>query len=334
LDVTDLTHVGDTVMAAHGKRSSFRGYLHAWYTYGTINRKERVTHALIAAGSVLAMVFCGLLFSHPHWLAWSDRVSPGVSKRFDPKSFAYVMTIMTSLIAAVCTAFSAILYGSRDAVGDPSHSLSHVTALVVSLLAAIAATFGFAATYAATPPPRVDGVNVPGFFMLVMSFIQLAISTGIVGITLIPIVNNRKDQFVDPLIKAISTIWWLPAGWLFLFLLAMPGVFGLVMPMLLFLLSATMAQAFFPHGVYVERSMKAYKALLWRYASFGFVVLTICTIVAGLCIILSLAIPQPPQWFYVATIDGVFGAVGVSMWFYSVFIEGIRKVDKIAFAKA
>ncbi|HEX7076937.1 MAG TPA: hypothetical protein VF363_00810 [Candidatus Eisenbacteria bacterium] len=281
----------------------------------------------------MALALCYLFFARASWLTWAEPAAERVGLRFDPRSFAYVMAMLTSLIAAVCTAFCAILFTARDELGDPVHSLSHVTALVVAIFASIAATLGFGATYAiplsrgSTPPTTFP------FFLLIMSFLQLAISTGIAGITLIPIVNNRKDVFVNPLIKAISSIFWLPAGWVFLFLLAVPGVFRLAAPMFWFLLACAMGQAFFPHGLFVS-DMKTYKALMWSFASLGFAGLTTATIVAGACTILSIAIPSPPEWCYAAAVDAIFGVIGVAIWFYSVYIEGIRKVDKETFARA
>lgn len=283
-------------------RSRLREALRQWYWYGTINRRERVTHVLIAMGAAVCLFGAYLLFAYRASLSWFEPVSAVVVTRIEPRPFANIMTIMTSLVAAVCTAFSAILYGKRDQAHDPTHSLSYVTALVVALLAAIAATFGFAAT-TSIPGTTLAGPQLDlAFYLLTMSFIQLAISTGIVGITLIPIVNNRKDVFVDPLIKAISTVFWLPAGWIALLLFAIPGVVRSVLPMLVLVLAACMAQAWFPHGVYVQRGPKQYKAILWRFASFGFVMLATCTIMDGAFIVVSLAIPQPSHGFYAVTI--------------------------------
>jgi len=314
-----------------------------WFKYGNRNAWEHFTHVAIAAGALLLFACSGLLVVNPAFLQmprWVEQLAAIISARLVPQDFAYVMTVLASLIAAVCTGFCAILFGfqekSRPGIlsmaGDPLHRLGHITALVVSLFSSIAATFGFAATYAVPRPEQGGGPALAAQYALAMSFLQLSISTGVVGITLIPIVNNRKEIFVIPLIMAISTIFWLPVCWLFVFLLAMPDVFRAVLPMFAFVIGAPMAQALFPHGIAVRSGMPKYRALLWSFAAWGFGGMAMCAMIVGLFIMLIMTLPNIPEWYYPLTIRVTFGILGLALWVYSIYIEGIRKVEKDEFA--
>ncbi len=328
-------------MSSHPDRLTVGKALHLWFTHGNRNAWEMFTHAAIALGALVLFTCSALAMASPdmlHMPAWGERLASIISKRLVPQNFAYVMTVLASLIAAVCTGFCAMLFGlhrgekakrhgARLHAGDEQlYNLGHITALVVSLFSSVAATFGFAATYAI---PQGNGGGVPALaaqYTLAMSFLQLSISTGVVGITLIPIVNNRKEVFVVPLVMAVSTIFWLPALWMFVLLLAMPGVFRAVLPMFSFIVGAPMAQALFPHGVAKRIGLDRYRDLLWSLAAWGFGGMAICAIVVGLFIMLVTTLPTIPAWYYIATIRFSFGVLGVALCVYSIYIEGIRKL--------
>lgn len=324
--------------------------LNLWFTYSNRNWWEHFTHAAIATGALILFACSGLLVASPALQSmpqWVERLAAIISTRLVPQDFAYVMTVLASLIAAVCTGFCAILFARHEKkdhaqqhlglsvlAGDPLYNLGHITALVVSLFSSIAATFGFAATYSIPRAPLAGAPPLAAQYALAMSFLQLSISTGVVGITLIPIVNNRKEIFVIPLIMAISTIFWLPVCWLFVFLLAMPEVFRAVVPMFAFIVGAPMAQALFPHGIALRSGMPKYRALLWSFAAWGFGGMAVCSMLIGFFIMLIMTLPSIPDWYYRLTIRVSFGILGVALWVYSIYIEGIRKVDKAEFAKA
>lgn len=304
-----------------------RELLHLWYTYGA-EGSERVSRIAFAVFALLALIvgvlfFLGVLSAPDSLRAKLNEV---IVSRFSAKDFAYVMTILTALMAAACTTFfgasSTYLRGPGASDSD-AHWYS--MAVIISLAALIAATLSFAAVYATDCEVRSSPMMAGQFHMLLMAFIQLVISFALFSATVMPIVSDRSGSGSGSIASAIHAFWLIPVGWLSSFLLATPSSPRPTIGTLFVLLSLVMAQVYYPHGWLRKRNEDAYRAALQGCMRCSFSAFTVCITGAGCFVIGDVLIWKLSESYQAWTTCGLFIVLGIGLWCSSVGTEGQRK---------
>jgi len=311
-------------------RSRFGGvreFGHLWLTYGA-DGTERVKRLVIAAGAtaVLVAALSVLTGALPLGIAGHAALADGIVANFRPRDFAYVMTIVTALTAAACTGFFIYLVPQANDTPTEEHDVRwSLTALMISLVAAIAATLGFAAIYASGSTSQQASTRIREFHMLVMAFAELTISLALVSVTIIPVVSNRPGPILGSIVSAISAFWWLPTGWMVCFLLAMPEIWRVVAGTFGILLFLTMAQIYYPHGWQRAYHEESYLPTMRWLMHLSFFMLGGCIILSGYFIIADIIWHPAAIDYYAWTTSGLFIVVGLALWCYSTSTEGKRK---------
>ncbi len=256
-------------------------------------------------------------------------VKAAIESRLRVQDLAYIMAIVATLAFAACTTFFGLhITRPRHVLGTNFHVLWCRTALLLALIAALASALSFAAIYAISGA-RSLSPNSSGIHMHIMAVVQLAISFGVIGLSVIPILDLAEVMKLRSLIAAISFIFWANAGWLLFLIQGLPensraAYFGYSL-----IVALTMAQIFYPHGWHRARGEAGYLRALEKYMHLGSYLLVVAVISSALIVLVDIIATE--HWnagYYSYATLGVFAIAGAGFMFTSTSTEGWRKLHR------
>jgi hypothetical protein len=244
------------------------------------------------------------------------------------RDLAYAMMVLATAASAACiTLFTMTFKRRRLALGPNFHARWCRAALITAAVAAIVATLSFCAGYATAGDGTATGADI---HMHVMGVLQLAVSLGVLVLTVIPILDLRQTPQLRSFIAALSSVFWIFSGWLLLLIQGLPGNAKLAYFGYGLLLALTMGQVFYPHGWYRKRDEERYLTSLDNWMHLGSYSLIVATILSGPMTIVDIVATS--AWspiFYSLTCLAVFAIAGLGFFSASVSTEGWRKHQRI-----
>jgi hypothetical protein len=303
-----------------------------WYAANSWERFTRIALTAIALASLTLAI--SLLIERP--AAPSDLLSDfgtHFAAGFRVADFAYVMTIVTSLVAATCIGFLGLTLRSstRDGAANGQGHSSIPLGLGIALIASLLATLSFAIIYSSGERSTLSELGPLGSHLLVAAFLQFAISIGIACIAMLQHISDQLQDLSTLVFIGMAAFFSVPIACIGLFLVSSKTLGSDTMGIYCLLLFFLVAQAMYPHGWHRYYWPSGYTRALALYWKAGY----LCWLLALFCafgaILVDLSVAGTArQWYGISTVV-MFVFVGLALALYQISVEGLRKYTRASF---